>query len=83
MCVILQGFIFPLLSMAVTLKSDHPLFPETLWVSSILPSANKSKKKKKKGQVNICRQVQFHMVGQFLCQNNSLDLVMIGFRCVF
>lgn len=51
MCVILQGFIFPLLSMAVTLKSDHPLFPETLWVSSTLPSANKSKKKKKKGQV--------------------------------
>lgn len=48
MCVILQGFIFPLLSMAVTLKSDHPLFPETLWVSSTLPSANKSKKKKKR-----------------------------------
>lgn len=51
MCVILQGFIFPLLSMAVTLKSDHPLFPETLWVSSILPSANKSKKKKKKAKL--------------------------------
>lgn len=68
--------------MAVTLKSDHPLFPETLWVSTPSPQPTKAKKKKK-AKFNICRQVQFHMVGQFLCQNNSLDLVMIGFCCVF
>lgn len=67
--------------MAFTLKSDYPLIPETLCVSSARPSANKSKKKKTK--FSICLQVQYHVVDEFLCQNSPLDLVMIGFYFVF
>jgi hypothetical protein len=44
------GICFPLVSIAITLKHDFPLTSETLWVSSS-PSANKSRFKNKKNQV--------------------------------
>lgn len=46
-------------------------------------SLSQRKQKKNKARLNMRRQVQFHMVGRSLCQNNSLDLVMIGFHCIF
>lgn len=73
----LYKFIFPPLSIEITLIGDYLLIPESPVMFFFL-SLSQQKYILKRKKINMFCQIKFHVVDQFLCQNNPLDLVMTG-----
>lgn len=61
---------------------DYPLIPESPIRFFFLSLSKQKYILKKKIKFNMFCQIKFHVVDQFLCQNNPLDLVMTGL-CFF